>query len=341
MSSKLGSQASSESSGLAFFGRQFTKPKPLPSDTQLSEHVAIVTGSSSGLGFEAARQLLALGLAHLIVAVRSQEKGDLAAGKLRDEFPKATVSVWILDLESYDSIQAFAERCQTLPRIDIVVLNAGLRKPSFTTVPSTHHETVIQVNYLSTALLAILLLPVLKSKATPTRPPTLTFSGSDLMYTVASSKGKDPILQQFDDAKAYNQFSVYSKSKLLLAVFAAKLAEFVDPKDVLVHVTNPGMTKGTNMFRESSAPAKLIFGALNKMMGRPAEIAASNYVYSTVVSGQDDHGSFVSDWTVKPFPEMWYTPEGQEYSSRLWDETMEEFKFAGASKILDDLRGAQ
>lgn len=301
MSSKLGSRASSESSGLAFFGRQFTKPKPLPSDIQLTGCVAIVTGSSSGLGFEASRQLLALGLSYLIVAVRSQAKGDLAASKLRADFPKATVSVWLLDLESYDSVQAFAERCRTLPRIDIAILNAGLRKPSFTTVPNTHHETVMQVNYLSSAWLAILLLPILKSKsATSARPPTLTLAGSDLMYTVAADDSRGPILRQFDDAGAYNQFSVYSKSKLLLALFVSKLAEFVDAKDVFVHITNPGMTKGTNMFRESSAPAKLIFGALNQMMGRQAEVAASNYVYATVVSGPDDHGSFVSDWTVKP-----------------------------------------
>lgn len=38
------------------------------------------------------------------------------------------------------------------------------------------------------------------------------------------------------------------------------------------------------------------------------------------------------------YPKIWYTKEGKELTERLWEETMEEFNFVGASKILADLR---
>lgn len=301
MSSQLGNLASSEASTISFFRRQFAKPKPVPHGVQLNGQVAVVTGSSSGLGFEASRQLLQLGLSHLVLAVRSQEKGEAAAKTLGNEFPDAALSVWLLELESYKSIQAFVDRCKTLPRIDIVILNAGLQKPSYITVAETGHETMMQVNYLSTILLAILLLPVLKSNkaSSATRPPVISLVGSDLAYSVVMER-KDPILKQLDNPTTYSQLSVYSKAKLLLLLSVIKLSEFVDCKEVLVNVTNPGMTKDTQMFRESPWVVQQIFGAMNAMLGRSVQVAASNYVYSTVVLGKESHGAFTSDWGFKP-----------------------------------------
>jgi hypothetical protein len=36
---------------------------------------------------------------------------------------------------------------------------------------------------------------------------------------------------------------------------------------------------------------------------------------------------------------MVYTPEGEEIAARLWQETMDEFSFAGLKEILDTVRG--
>lgn len=84
-------------------------------------------------------------------------------------------------------------------------------------------------------LLAILLLPVLRSKkaSNTTRPPVLSIVGSDLAYTVKMDRN-DSILKQLDNPMAYNQIPVYSKSKLILLLSVAKLAESVDSKEVLL-----------------------------------------------------------------------------------------------------------
>lgn len=130
-----------------FYKTQFCeKHAGLPLGLTLLSKVAIVTGSNVGLGFESARQLLALNLSHLILAVRSTEKGEQAASQLRAQFPHAKIEVWKLDMCSYSSIQEFAFRVDAdLTRLDIALLNAGLVKPSYTVVKETGHEETVQV----------------------------------------------------------------------------------------------------------------------------------------------------------------------------------------------------
>ncbi|KAL7908205.1 hypothetical protein GGI35DRAFT_469946 [Trichoderma velutinum] len=250
MSSQLESEALFEATTLGLLWRQFTRPKPLPAGITLDGQVAIVTGSNVGLGLSACRQLLQLGLSHLVMGVRSQAKGDVAATLLRKDFPSALLSVWIVDMESYDSVRDFASRCESLNRIDIAILNAGLIKTQYTIVQATGYEVTLQVNYLSTALLTILLLPILKAKKTvgASRPPVISIVGSDSIYKNEVAL-KGPVLPQFQQKESFNQFSWYGRSKLLQTIFVSKLAEFVSPNDVLVNVSNPGRATGTDFFR--------------------------------------------------------------------------------------------
>lgn len=131
-----------------FFTRtQFKEKQPeLPASIDLSSKVAIVTGANVGLGLECARQLLKLGLSHLIVAVRTVSKGEAAATELRQLSPKAKIVVWQLDMCSYSSVQAFAERAaKELTRLDIALLNAGLTKPTFDITNENGHEETLTV----------------------------------------------------------------------------------------------------------------------------------------------------------------------------------------------------
>ena len=125
-----------------FFNNQFrAKPQWPAPNTSLLGKTAIITGGNTGLGYEAAVQLLGLRLSHLILAVRSPEKGEAAAAKLRQLYANASVEVWQLDMSLHDSIQAFVRRVESqLSRIDIVLLNAGVIRMKFTTVKSTGHE---------------------------------------------------------------------------------------------------------------------------------------------------------------------------------------------------------
>ncbi|KAK4063872.1 hypothetical protein Trihar35433_8580 [Trichoderma harzianum] len=301
MSSQLESEASFEATTLGFLRRQFTRAKPLPAGITLDGQAAIVTGSNVGLGLSACKQLLQLGLSHLVMGVRSQAKGDVAAAHLRESFPSALISVWIVDMESYDSVCAFASRCESLDRIDIVILNAGLLKTPYTAVQATGNEVTLQVNYLSTALLTILLLPILKAKKTGrgSRPPVISIVGSDLMYK-HEVELKGPVLPQFQQEENFNQFSSYGKAKLLQTIFVSKLTEFVSPNDVVVNVSNPGMTGGTDFFRGYPALVMKFIAVGQWILARTVDVAATTYLDAVLVQGEKSHGSFMSDWTIKP-----------------------------------------
>ncbi|KAM0540742.1 hypothetical protein ACHAO7_010965 [Fusarium culmorum] len=183
MSENLQHQAAGDATPFAFIWRQLFQTVPsIPNTIDLHGQVALVTGSNVGLGFESARQLLALNLSHMILAVRSKKRGDEAAKKLRTEFPSAKIEVSIVDMSSYDSIMAFAKRCETLSRLDIAILNAGLSQPKYERTEETGHEVTFQINYLSTVFLALVLVPILREKHGVSSSARLSLVGSDTSY---------------------------------------------------------------------------------------------------------------------------------------------------------------
>ncbi|KAI0133783.1 hypothetical protein BJ170DRAFT_607441 [Xylariales sp. AK1849] len=337
MSSQLENEAAFESRILGFIYRQWLlHRKPVPAGTDLAGQTAIITGANGGLGLESAKQLLQLGLSKLVMAVRSEHKGKAAADGLRRDFSQAHIEVWVLDMEDYESIKAFATKCGSLNRIDIALLNAGLLNQVFRRSPATNHEQLIQVNYISTALLSILLLPVLKAKRpSPTKPGLLCLVTSDTAYW-AKLENNSNLISQFDKEEAYSGFHRYMTTKLFEQFFVVKLAENISADDVIINMVNPGLCTGTALSRDSAR--SILFGIFERLMARSLEVGGSTYVDAVALKGKESHGSFVSDWSIRPYPSILYTKHGQEIKERLWEETMEELNFAGASKIVQDMR---
>ncbi|KAH0393821.1 hypothetical protein KCU89_g12013, partial [Aureobasidium melanogenum] len=81
----------------------------------------------------------------LILAVRNQERGEAARRKLAAEYPNAEILIWIVDMASYENIKAFVAQCETLPRLDFAILNAGVVHFAYGTNKFTGHEDTIQV----------------------------------------------------------------------------------------------------------------------------------------------------------------------------------------------------
>jgi NAD(P)-dependent dehydrogenase (short-subunit alcohol dehydrogenase family) len=293
-----------DSDGKIFFKSQFSKPAKIPKDINLSGKVAIITGASTGLGFHSCRHLLSSKLSHLVIAVRSVKKGEDAASKLRSQFPGAKIEVWELEMSSYESIQAFVRRVEKdITRLDIVILNAGLVKEDFSVVASTGHEESIQVNYLSTVLLSILILPTLKIKSPPSAPGRLTIINSGTaLFAKFPNRNEVPLLKSFDNAATWDKDANdrYPCSKLLGHYFMAKFVNYVDPKDVIVNLVDPGLTKGTGLMRDLSGVTGVIFGLMKAAAGRTLEVGSSTYVDAAVVKGKETHGCYVMDWKICP-----------------------------------------
>jgi NAD(P)-dependent dehydrogenase (short-subunit alcohol dehydrogenase family) len=121
---------------------------------------AVVTGANGGLGLETARQLAAKG-AHVVMAVRNQEKAAAAVDEIRTSVPDAALELVALDLASQASVRAAAEQIMAAhKRIDLLINNAGVMGiPEAKTVDG--FEMQLGVDHLGHWSLTALLLPAL------------------------------------------------------------------------------------------------------------------------------------------------------------------------------------
>src|SRR5262249_51131264 len=121
---------------------------------------AVVTGANGGLGLETARQLAASG-AHVVMAVRNQEKAAAAVDEIRATAPDAALELAALDLASQASVRAAAEQIMAAhKRIDLLINNAGVMGiPEAKTVDG--FEMQLGVDHLGHWALTALLLPML------------------------------------------------------------------------------------------------------------------------------------------------------------------------------------
>jgi retinol dehydrogenase-12 len=169
---------------------------PYPTE-KFSGQTVIVTGSNVGMGLEAARHFVRLDAEKVILAVRNLEKGEAARQSIiqSEKRPDSVVEVWELDLASYASTKAFAQKAnRDLERLDVVVANAGIYIYQFEM--AEEDESTITVNNVSTFLMGIMLLPKLRETSLAHNKETvLTFTGSFVHY-----------LTEFPERKADNIF---------------------------------------------------------------------------------------------------------------------------------------
>jgi NAD(P)-dependent dehydrogenase (short-subunit alcohol dehydrogenase family) len=162
----------------------------------------IVTGANTGLGFEAAKHLVALGAAKVIMGVRNISAGEKAKAEIEAALGRTNIAeVWELNLASYDSVKAFAKRAVAeLDRIDALIENAAVAASE--RIIAEGHLISVTVNVLSTLLLGLLLLP--KMSETSKQFGILSHlvvvtSGVSFDFEADWAKIKDDPLAKLDD----------------------------------------------------------------------------------------------------------------------------------------------
>jgi NAD(P)-dependent dehydrogenase (short-subunit alcohol dehydrogenase family) len=169
-----------------------------------SGRIAVVTGATSGIGRQTARELARAG-AEVVLAVRDVTRGE----QVRAEIGAAAVVR--LDLAEQASVRdAAAELLRRWPRIDILVNNAGVMAlPRRVTVDG--FELQMATNVLGPFAFTGLLLDAL---------------GSARVVTVSSGAHRGSRGLPFDDlqsARRYHRWAVYSHTKLANLLFMFEL----------------------------------------------------------------------------------------------------------------------
>ncbi|KAK4554091.1 hypothetical protein LTR86_008932 [Recurvomyces mirabilis] len=305
----------------------------LPIDTKpsLQGQTVLITGANVGLGFEAALKFVQLGADRVIVGVRSVEKGEQAKQEIEHRSRrKDCLLVWQLDMLDYGSVQAFAERAsRDLHRLDVVVLNAGVLKTKFEKSAYGWEET-LQVNLLSTVLLALLLTPKLKASKTEEHTPVLEFVSSGNHMHLTSLDDQGSILNSFNAAEQFSFMRQYDYSKLFLEYAKAELVrnlngDVLDKPKVCVLSVCPGPVK-TNLVRDFTSAWYLRL-AVNMvgLLQRSPEEGARTYI-SGATSSPAVHGAFWQDDHVQGLAPLVGGDRGQARQAKVWAEIMAALK---------------
>ena len=166
--------------------------------------IAVVTGANGGLGLETARQLAAKG-AHVVMAVRNQEKAAAAVEEIRTTAPDAALELVALDLASQASVRAAAGQIMAAhPSIDLLVNNAGVMATAEAKTVDGF-ELQLGVDHLGHWSLTALLLPALL-RARGARIVTVTSSAHHMGRAI------DPAHPHL--AGRYRPWGAYGQAKL-------------------------------------------------------------------------------------------------------------------------------
>lgn len=130
-------------------------------DLQLSRKLALVTGSTAGIGLAIARTLAAEG-ARVIVNGRTQARVDEALAAIRSEIPDAALECFVGDLskvEESDKITAL------FPDVEILVNNLGIFEPKpFEDIPDADWNRFFETNFMSGVRLSRFYLPRMRQR---------------------------------------------------------------------------------------------------------------------------------------------------------------------------------
>jgi NAD(P)-dependent dehydrogenase (short-subunit alcohol dehydrogenase family) len=134
-----------------------TNKRALTMDLQLNGKLALVSGSTAGIGFAIAETLAAEG-ARVIINGRKQESVDDAVRSLRESGHEALGFAGDLATAA-----AAEELVGKHPGIEILVNNLGIFEPmAFEEIPDADWRRFFEVNVLSGARLARLVLPAMR-----------------------------------------------------------------------------------------------------------------------------------------------------------------------------------
>ncbi len=173
----------------------------------------LVTGSTDGIGFETARQLLATGM-HVLVHGRSEAKATRQANALASRVPGGkSTPVWG-DLSHMREVVALAEQVRLVaPVLDVLINNAGIYAQR-RTITEDGFELTMAVNHFAPYLLTRLVGPSV-SKAPAGRIVTVS--------SMAHQSG-DIDLDDLMFENGFDAYSAYATSKLANILFTRALA---------------------------------------------------------------------------------------------------------------------
>jgi len=284
-------------------------------DGNFSGKVALVTGATSGLGWESAR-VLALRGVRVFVCGRSLEKAEKAIAKMKRSSPMGSSDGDLVplecDLSSLQSVSACAARfsIENL-QLDILMLNAGVAWVSEYSETPDGFETTMGVNHLSHFHLTNMLLPTLLASGSPQAPVRVVSvaSSAHAMGSVSS------MADEWLGMRAWGQrwwmvgAPSYGDSKLANIVHMQELQRRYGGQGVEAFSLNPGEIL-TSILKEADAWWPWLLGNAGRLVEpllcKTAAQGAATQVYVALEAPTGTQHRFYEDCNPKQLSDPLY-----------------------------------
>jgi len=272
-------------------------------DVDLSGRHCLVTGANSGIGYETALALADLG-ADVKLLCRSRERGEEAAGRIREQTGNSRVRAEIVDLSDLASVRAAALRLAEEP-VDVLVHNAGV-------LPSERIETEdgLEAAFATNVVGPFLLTRLLRERLEQSADARVIWVSSGGMYTRRLHL-EDP---NWTDRK-YDGVVAYAETKRAQVVLAELWAEELRGTSVVVHSMHPGWADTPSV--QSSLPA---FHRVTSKILRTAAEGADTVVWLAASDrARETSGKFFFDREVRRTHLLPFTRESEDQRRALWE----------------------
>ncbi|WP_299706160.1 SDR family NAD(P)-dependent oxidoreductase [uncultured Tateyamaria sp.] len=196
--------------------------------------IAVITGSTGGIGSAIADQLAASGW-DLVLVNRSAEKSSQQKRDLNTAHPGAKVDLVQADLMDTDQIKRAAREILAIhSSIDALYNNSGVLT-SQRVMSAQGHESNYAVNTLAPYVMLECLRPALKRTAGT--PKTMIVNTTSAAHNAAKSLDVDMLS---DPADIGGLTGVYSTTKLALTTMGTALAPDLEQDGIMVRSVCPG-----------------------------------------------------------------------------------------------------
>ncbi len=229
----------------------------------------LVTGSTDGIGYETARQLLNAGM-HVLVHGRNEAKATRAASALARLLPGASATPVWGDLSSMRKVAALADQVQSLaPVLDVLINNAGVYAQR-RELTIDGFELTMAVNHFAPYLLTRLIGPLVS------RAPT----GRIITVSSMAHQGASIDVDDLNFESGFDGYRAYATSKLANILFTRALAR---------RLSGAGASVTANCLHPGVIDTKLLHAGF-RIKGAPVEQGARTSVF-LATSGDVAHVS--------------------------------------------------
>jgi len=316
---------------LDFVHDQWT-PIPPVVTADLEGKTVVVTGANTGLGFEAAKHFARMNPGRLILGCRSQQRGDAALSRLTTETGYGQGELWLIDQADFSSVKSFADRFEKQGgRLDYLILNAAVAVTDYIATKDGW-ESSLQVNCLSTSLIALLLLPRMIETArnhsvTPRLVDVSSVVHHELTLDQQIRDSHEPL--KIFGSKEYctpeTMGHRYPATKLLNLLFVRALADRLANVPVIVNAVCPGYAI-SELRRNFHGLRLLVFYIMDLFLAIPTEKSSRRLVWAALGGKEDEErlrGAFLQSCRTAEPSDFVISEQGQEVQENIWKETLD------------------